>query len=363
MPGFMRLCAVLRNECRFLIAHRSHEKRRKVSKTVVVRIGVTKPNVFDSLSYSPHGVDCRNDKNSYNSRPLRRRESVASGMTHNGIFAFEVQIGRTLTTRSKNAWHKMIVKFLRRVVAPPMLTLAFVGIIASCSAGIEASPEIVDSTPSAEPAPEAPEEKPSEVPAEDPVEVPTNSAVLERYIAVATSCEYGGCPEAVVLPPANVSVEITTSATGEQTAAVDSAIAQWNSTCSTTNLSRNSASGVSMKIAFAPYDSLSEHLEFYEAGNYGFFNYWWGWGFRLTDFRVAIATELAGDELRHFVLEEMTQALGLMNDVSDSKSIFDAGSGITTNYSSLDAAVIQLHCSDRTYAGMKPSAIRALDGD
>lgn len=270
-----------------------------------------------------------------------------------------------------------MVKSLRRVVAPPLLTLAFVGIIASCSAGMEASPEIVDSTPSAEPAPEAPEEsqieaaeepaevpeeKPSEVPAEDPVDVPTNSAVLERYIAVATSCEYGGCPDAVVLPPANVSVKIITSATEEQTAAVDSAIEQWNSTCSTTNLSRNSASGVPMKIAFAPYDSLSEHLEFYDAGNYGYFNYWWQ-DFRLVDFRVAIATELAGDELRHFVLEEMTQALGLMNDVPDSQSIFDSGSGRTTNYSSLDAAVIQLHCSDTTYAGMQPSAIRALEGD
>ena len=46
MPGFRRLYAVLRNECCFLIAHRSHEIRRKVSKTVLVRIDVTKPNVF-----------------------------------------------------------------------------------------------------------------------------------------------------------------------------------------------------------------------------------------------------------------------------------------------------------------------------
>jgi len=278
-------------------------------------------------------------------------------------FAFEVQINRTLAPRSKNGYIERMAKSLRRAVALPLLTLAFLGIIAGCSAGIEASPEIVDSTQSAEPAPEVPEEKPSDVPAEDPVDVPTNSAVLERYIAVATSCEYGGCPEAVVAPPAKVSVEIVTSASEEQIAAVDSAIELWNSTCSTTSLSRNSANGVTMKIAFAPYDLLSEHLEFYDAGNYGYFNYWWSRDFRLVDFRVAIATELAGDDLRHFVLEEMTQALGLMNDVPDSQSIFDSGDGKTTIYSSLDTAVIQLHCSDKTYAGMQPSAIRALEGN
>ena len=258
-------------------------------------------------------------------------------MLRKRTFAFEVQINRTLAPRSKNGYIERMAKSLRRAVALPLLTLAFVGIIAGCSAGIEASPEIVDA--------------------------PTNSAVLERYIAVATSCEYGGCPEAVVVPPAKVSVEIVTSASEEQIAAVDSAIQLWNSTCSTTNLSRNSANGVTMKIAFAPYDSLSEHLEFYDAGNYGYFNYWWSRDFRLVDFRVAIATELAGDDLRHFVLEEMTQALGLMNDVPDSQSIFDSGDGKTTIYSSLDTAVIQLHCSDKTYAGMQPSAIRALEGN
>ena len=50
MPGFMRFCEVLCKECRFHIAHRSHDIRPKVSKTVLVRIGVTKPNVcFTSL--------------------------------------------------------------------------------------------------------------------------------------------------------------------------------------------------------------------------------------------------------------------------------------------------------------------------
>lgn len=41
----MRLYAVLRNECWFLNAQRSHEIRRKLSKTVLVRTDFTKPNV------------------------------------------------------------------------------------------------------------------------------------------------------------------------------------------------------------------------------------------------------------------------------------------------------------------------------
>ena len=50
MPGFMRFCAVFCKECCFLIAHRSHDIRRDVSKTVLVTIVVTKPNVLYLLA-------------------------------------------------------------------------------------------------------------------------------------------------------------------------------------------------------------------------------------------------------------------------------------------------------------------------
>ena len=95
----------------------------------------------------------------------------------------------------------------------------------------------------------------------------------------------------------------------------------------------------------------------YVEGNVGLFTYDWDASNVITGMKVAIAADLSGDELVHFVLEETTQAMGLINDVEDPRSIFDGGTGRATAYSSLDREVIELHCSTSVKPGMQASDI------
>lgn len=98
-------------------------------------------------------------------------------------------------------------------------------------------------------------------------------------------------------------------------------------------------------------------LPIYVEGNVGLFTYDWDAQNIITGSVVAIANELTGRELIHFVLEETTQAMGLINDVDDASSIFDGGSGRVTEYSEIDIATIAIHCDPQTLPGMTAEVI------
>jgi hypothetical protein len=186
------------------------------------------------------------------------------------------------------------------------------------------------------------------------VEEPEAPAVTvnQRYIDVALSCEYADCPEGVVKPDGPVSVVIHTPMSEEQEAALTTTLDQWNSTCEAHPLQRDGSSPTVMNFYFVPEAEMVDVLSIYVEGNVGLFTYDWNSDNVLTGMTVAIASELTGNELTHFVLEETTQAMGLVNDVDDPTSVFDGGTGRTTVYSELDRAVIALHCSEGIVPGM-----------
>jgi hypothetical protein len=97
---------------------------------------------------------------------------------------------------------------------------------------------------------------------------------------------------------------------------------------------------------------MAQVLPIYVEGNVGLFTYDWDGDNVITGMIVAIADHLEAEELTHFVLEETTQAMGLINDVADSDSIFDGGIGRVTRYSELDRSVIAMHCSGDVVPGM-----------
>ena len=177
--------------------------------------------------------------------------------------------------------------------------------------------------------------------------------VHERYIDVALSCEYAECPEGVVKPEGPVSVIVHTQLSQEQEAALATTLDQWNSVCTAHPLVIDGSSPTIMNFYFVPEAEMADVLSIYVEGNVGLFTYDWNSENVLTGMTVAIASELTGDELIHFVLEETTQAMGLVNDVDDPTSIFDGGTGRTTVYSELDRALIALHCSD----GISPGSM------
>ena len=94
-----------------------------------------------------------------------------------------------------------------------------------------------------------------------------------------------------------------------------------------------------MEYYFVDEAEMANVLPIYVAGNVGLFTYDWDANNVITGSVVAIANELEGRELVHFVLEETTQAMGLMNDVSDPTSIFDGGVGRVTQYSASIASL------------------------
>ena len=174
----------------------------------------------------------------------------------------------------------------------------------------------------------------------------------QRYIDVALSCEYADCPVGVVKPAGGVSVRVNTDITPEQEKALNSSIEQWNGACPNHPLSRDRSVATEMLVYFVPEAEMADVLSIYVEGNVGLFTYDWDATNTLTGMTVAIASELEGSELTHFVLEETTQAMGLMNDVDDPRSIFDGGTGRTTTYSDLDLSIIEMHCSSAITPGM-----------
>jgi len=187
---------------------------------------------------------------------------------------------------------------------------------------------------------------------------PSLDEIVERYKQIATQCEFGDCPGSVSRPDSPVAVSITTPATPEQETAVRDALNQWNSHCDLIPLTLGDGANAEMKIAFDDLENFGQHLaphmrEFL-SGNEGAFSYSWDGAFNIYDMRIAISSDLTGASLRHFVLEEVTQAMGLMNDVRDSSSIFDSGRGRTTEYSILDQEVVKLHCSGLVRPGLDP---------
>ncbi len=238
-----------------------------------------------------------------------------------------------------------------------MLSLA---LVSGCSITAMQAPEPeVEGAPIEEAFPTPESEEEVEKNAAKPV-LPSLDEIVERYKQIATQCEFGDCPGAVSRPDSPVTVSITTPATPEQETAVQDALNQWNSHCDLIPLTLGDGANAQMKIAFDHLENFGQHLaphvrEFL-SGNEGAFSYFWDGAFNIYDMRIVISSDLTGASLRHFVLEEVTQAMGLMNDVRDSSSIFDSGRGRTAEYPTLDQEVVKLHCSGLVRPGLDPDA-------
>lgn len=94
----------------------------------------------------------------------------------------------------------------------------------------------------------------------------------------------------------------------------------------------------------------------------GFFWNWWNTAGELYQARVVIATDRISQRLRsHLVREELTQALGLMNDSRRHEdSIFYQDYSETTEFSELDCAVIQLLYSEDILPGMSDFEVKEV---
>lgn len=75
-----------------------------------------------------------------------------------------------------------------------------------------------------------------------------------------------------------------------------------------------------IKVYFSPvrkFSAIAEANGFeYISGNDGFFNIWWNHHHEITKAVVLISSKLKGKSKNHFMREEITQSLGLTNDIT-----------------------------------------------
>lgn len=107
------------------------------------------------------------------------------------------------------------------------------------------------------------------------------------------------------------------------------------------------------------YAALNPLAATQATSNWGLFWVWWReYQIHAGDMYVDILRTRTLDEQKHLLREELTQALGLMNDSwQEPQSIFYQGWTSTTEYTALDRSVIQMLYSPRLKAGMTPQDV------
>ncbi|MFH1512091.1 MAG: DUF2927 domain-containing protein [Bacillota bacterium] len=114
-----------------------------------------------------------------------------------------------------------------------------------------------------------------------------------------------------------------------------------------------------MQIFFVPLDDIHNHIDGYVEGNWGFFWGWWNGDWQMTDAQIAIATDVTDQRQRnHLILEEFTQALGIMQDsMQYPDSIFYGRWTEAQQLSPLDWTVVRMVYSPGIQAGMTAAEV------
>ncbi|QQR36460.1 DUF2927 domain-containing protein [Devosia oryziradicis] len=185
------------------------------------------------------------------------------------------------------------------------------------------------------------------LPAEAACDVALSPADIDRAIAISIGAEYGDARAAVARWHRDVTVGVAGDARPEDRATLAAVVAELGTLIAPTRI-RLVEGGADMLVQFAPVDEFSQLNPNYQPDNYGFF--WMHWdGAGITDSDVLISTTgLTRAETDHLIREEVTQALGMANDLGDeADSIFYAPWTDTQAYSPSDTRVIRaLYCAD-----------------
>ena len=181
------------------------------------------------------------------------------------------------------------------------------------------------------------------------VQAQSSDKVARWVEEVILGAEYGGagkiCSRWVKTPRLSVF-----GATSLQRKVVASSLAHLNETLAKTPIKRikqlsPNDGGASILVYFAPLrelpDLAKQHGFKYVEGNWGYFWTFWN-GHRIYRAIVLLASDkLKGKLLKHFILEEITQSLGLSNDSRIfSGSMFYGGRSNTQHLSKLDKKLI-----------------------
>lgn len=124
------------------------------------------------------------------------------------------------------------------------------------------------------------------------------------------------------------------------------------------------AENANVNIYFVPHTDFSNYVPQYEEGNLGYAWIWWQ-DDTIYDATILISTNGINQvERSHLIREELTQSLGLLRDSYQYEdSIFFQLWTSTTQYSSLDEALIRMLYSPKIQPGMTRQAVLAAFAD
>jgi hypothetical protein len=113
---------------------------------------------------------------------------------------------------------------------------------------------------------------------------------------------------------------------------------------------------------FIPLDEMDDVIPVYEPDNWGYFFLGWDWDYIAREAYIGIATDVTTQKYRnHLILEEVTQALGLMNDSPKyADSIFQIEWTETQSLSDIDTALIRMLYCDELKPGMGMDEVRQI---
>lgn len=194
------------------------------------------------------------------------------------------------------------------------------------------------------------------------------SEIKEAFIASAFNAEYGDNVGKIRRWAKPIKIFIEGAATKEDLETIERFVELLNLRVNglpQVSFTKKKANA-NLRIIFAKLDELPVIEPGYVAGNWGFFRYWYDKGFRLTEARVLIATDVTTQEARnHLLLEEIVGSLGLTNDIdSHPDSIIYQPWTTTQHLSELDWELLDLLYDARLKPGMSLKKVRnILDWD
>ena len=181
-----------------------------------------------------------------------------------------------------------------------------------------------------------------------------NQANYKYFLKIALGSEYGLGDFTVKKWSSDVKIEVVGHPTAGDLASLKRVIDELNALLATRiNLEVVSSDG-NLQMYFVPHEEFHQYeppgIVFYG----GFFWNWWNYSGEIYKSRIVIATDrITQNHRSHLIREELTQALGLMNDAMDYEdSIFYQGYSEITEFSRLDQAVIKMLYNEHIVAGM-----------
>jgi hypothetical protein len=188
--------------------------------------------------------------------------------------------------------------------------------------------------------------------------------VVAYFREITFAAEYGGGSDFPLRRwESPIRVKVYGSPTDGDLQALDRHIGNLNGVDGMPFISRVT-SDENVELYFVPLDRIPSYISGYVEGNWGFFWCWWNDEQQLTKAQIAIATDVTNQKQRnHLILEEFTQALGMMQDsYLYEDSIFYGEWTEVQELSPLDWQIIRMTYSTLLNAGMSEAvAVHVLE--